>query len=337
MSVFGTDGSVTPAGTVGVELSVVSPFLDERECLPAFCDELRTVLDSLGVDYEVILVDDGSTDGSVEVLAGVNWPQCRILSFIQNAGHQNALDAGLKESTGDWVVTMDADLQHPPECIQGMMDLARDREVDIVYAVRTDRSEENSAKRFSAAAYYLLASALSGIDVVRNAADFRLMSRRVVDVVNAVPGEKVFRLLLPSLGFPFAEFEFRARPRAAGSTKFSMARMLTLALSGSVSFSSFLLRWVSFAGLLTSFLALLWFFGVLASAFLGNTVPGWASVMSVLLLLGGLTLFSLGLLGEYLARIYDLLKDRPPYVIARTISLESPKLHEGLEFPPGDP
>jgi len=321
---------------VPVELSVVSPFLDERESLPAFCSELRTALDSLGIEYEVILVDDGSTDGSVESLAGVDWPECRILSFIQNAGHQNALDAGLKASSGDWVLTLDADLQHPPECIQGMIEMARDREVDIVYAVRTDRSEEGAAKRLTAGAYYLLASALTRVDVVRNAADFRLMSRRVVDVLNSVPGEKVFRLLLPSLGFPSAEFEFRARERAAGSTKFSMVKMITLALSGAGSFSSFLLRLVSLIGLVTSFLALLWLVGVIASAFLGNTVPGWASVMSVLLMLGGLTLFSLGLLGEYLARIFDLLKGRPPYVIAKTIPLGSVESPDGQQLPPGE-
>lgn len=302
-------------------MTVVSPFYNEVEGIAEFCLQLRSVLEAMDVQYEVVLVDDGSTDGSWEAATGLDWPQRTVLRLASNAGHQAALDAGVRHSRGEFVVTMDSDLQHPPEVVAELLATIRAESVDVVYAVRSDRREEGRFKRWSAHWYYRVVRALTSVPIIEDAADFRIMSRFVVDVVNAIPDKKVFRLILPSLGFSFSTVAYKANSRYAGESKYSLRNMTGLAIRSSVDFSPHPLRIVAIMGVLTSVLAVVWLLFVFVSFLTGSALIGWPSLMAVVLVFGGLTLFSLGVIGEYVGELYEIAKGRPRYVVR---SIERP-------------
>jgi len=241
-----------------------------------------------------------------------------LVRLNANVGHQPALEAGLQFALGQLVVTMDADLQHPPSVIPQLVRTAIDRGVDVVYAIRSDRSDESWFKRSSALWYYRIMRSLTGVRIMDHAADFRLMTRFVVDVVNAIPEKKVYRLLLPSLGFRSTAVVFQSAPRRAGKSKYGLRRMFALALRSSVQFSPHPLRLVALIGLVTSVLAFIWLAFVLGAYLTGSALGGWPSLMSVTLVLGGIILFSLGVVGEYVGEIFGTLKGRPHYVIRST-------------------
>lgn len=299
-------------------LSVVTPCFNEAESLPSFLSDLRENLESLGLSYEVVVVDDGSSDSSWDILRDLAWPQLRGIRLLANRGHQVALDAGLKAACGEFVVTMDSDGQHPPAVIAQLLDSAVSQGVDVVYAVRSDRSDDGWAKRQSARAYYRMIRGLTGVPVEDSAADFRLMRRSVVDVLNGIPDQKVFRLLLPYFGFNSSSVDFRARPREQGESKYSFGRMLALALRSSIQFSTKPLRMVMGVGFVMAAFAAFWLAWVLVDFAFGRTVAGWASQMAVTLIVGGLTLFSLGIVGEYVGEIFERVSGRPPFLVRET-------------------
>jgi dolichol-phosphate mannosyltransferase len=300
-------------------LSVVIPMYNEEDALVPLIDRLRPVLDALGEPYEVVAVDDGSRDATAQLLLGAcrMWPQLRVVRLRRNAGHQAALTAGLHRATGRYVVSIDADLQDPPEKIGEMLRLAQRERLDVVYGVRSDRTTDSLFKRHSAAAYYRIMRRVAGAWVPRQAGDFRLLSRAVVDTLKALPEhEPVYRLLVPSLGFPSGEVPFVRAQRVAGRTKYPLAKMIRLALNSITSFSAAPLRLATWLGVVAfAFCLLMMIFGVVAYA-TGVTVPGWASLFVAVLLLGGVQLVCLGLLGEYIGRIYTALQDRPTYLVA---------------------
>ena len=283
--------------------------------MPYFLSDLRMNLDYIGVDYEVVVVDDGSTDSSWDVITNTDWPQLNGIRLFSNRGHQVALDAGLQTAKGDFIVTMDSDGQHPPSIVARLLDVAVSRDVEVVYAVRSNRSDDGWAKRQSARAYYRFMRVLTGIPIADSAADFRLMSRGVVDVLNQIPNQKVFRLLLPYLGFSSETVDFRAEPRKHGSSKYSIRRMLALAFRSAIEFSTRPLRIVTTTGVLMAVFAALWLAWVLVDFAAGRTVAGWASQMAVTLVVGGLTLFSLGIVGEYVGEIFDRVSGRPHFLV----------------------
>ena len=297
------------------KLSVVAPCFNEAASLPSFLSDLRTCLESLGIGYEVVLVDDGSSDSSWDVLANFDWPQLRGLRLLANRGHQVALDAGLRATTGEYVVTMDSDGQHPPKVVAELLDAALTQDVDVVYAIRSDRSDDGWYKKNSARAYYRVMRGLTGVPVLESAADFRLMSRFVVDVVNGVPEQKVFRLLLPYLGFSSTTVDFQARPRAHGESKYSFGRMLALAVNSSIQFSTKPLRLVTAIGFTMAVISGLWLAWVLVDFVAGRTVAGWASQMAITLVVGGLTLLSLGIVGQYVGELFERVSGKPPYIV----------------------
>jgi glycosyltransferase involved in cell wall biosynthesis len=298
-------------------LSVVTPMYDERAAVDQFVSRLRPVLDGLGVTYEVVAVDDGSRDATVARLLEFRgeWPRLRVVSLRRNVGHQAALAAGLRSARGDYVVSIDADLQDPPAVIAEMLTVARSRRVDVVYGVRADRRADSAFKRRTAGLYYWLMRRLVGPWVADQAGDFRLMSRAVVDVLNALPSP-VYRLVVPSLGFSSATVSYVRAARVAGETKYPLGRMIRLTVDSVTSFSAAPLRVATWLGLV-SFLACL---GLIVSGLVawgaGGTVPGWTSLFVAVLLLGGIQLICLGLLGEYIGRIYAATQSRPPYLVA---------------------
>ncbi|MEV4410882.1 glycosyltransferase family 2 protein [Catellatospora sp. NPDC049609] len=299
-------------------LSVVIPMYNEEAVLPLLVARLRPVLDGLGRGYEVVAVDDGSRDdtASLVTLMAAKWPQLRLVRLRRNSGHQAALTAGLHRSRGDYVVTIDADLQDPPEVIAEMLDLAESQGLDIVYGVRGDRASDTAFKRGTAGLYYRLMRRIVGKKMPFGAGDFRLLSRAMVDALRALPEQApVYRLLVPWLGFPSGEVTYVREKRAAGASKYPLGKMIKLTVDSVISFTAAPLRlaiWLGAVGALACLIAavrVLWAYST------GAVVPGWTSLSLVVLFLGACQLICLGLLGEYIGRIYQGIQGRPAYFI----------------------
>ncbi|MDX3383758.1 glycosyltransferase family 2 protein [Streptomyces niveiscabiei] len=302
-----------------VVLSVVVPMFNEEDALPALVNRLRPVLDAMGVAYEVVAVDDGSADRTAVLLDAfrLGWPELRVITLRRNSGHQAALTAGLDRSLGAYTVSIDADLQDPPEKIPEMLDLARGEGLDIVYGIRADRATDTGFKRWTASLYYRLVRRLAGPSVPAQAGDFRLLSRAAVDALKALPDQqRVYRLLVPWLGFPSGEVTYEREARAAGHSKYPLGRMIRLAVDSVTGFSAAPLRIATWLGGF-AFLVCLGLIGytLWAHAY-EETVPGWTSLFIGVLFIGAVQLVCVGLLGEYVGRIYTAVQNRPTYFVA---------------------
>jgi dolichol-phosphate mannosyltransferase len=300
-------------------LTIVVPVFDEEAVLATFAARTRPVLDDLQIPYEVIFVDDGSTDGTPSILVDIarGWEQVRVITLRRNVGHQAALTAGLDYSQGKAVISMDVDLQDPPEVIPAMVEVWRRGGVDVVYAIRADRSKDSHFKRSSARLYYRMMRRVAGDDVPSDAGDFRLMSRAVVQALSHLPERnRVYRLLVPWLGFPSATITYTRDPRAGGHSKYSISKMTRLAFDSVTSFSAQPLRIATWSGVLGSAICLVAVVTAVIAQLAGHTVPGWASVFVAVLFLGAIQLLCLGLLGEYVGRLYAEAQRRPLYHIA---------------------
>jgi dolichol-phosphate mannosyltransferase len=300
-------------------LTVIIPAYDEEAAIPLLSERLRPVLDGLGESYEVLVVDDGSRDATPVILERERrtWPELRVLRLRANAGHQAALSAGLVRARGDWVATLDADLQDPPEVLPQMLALARDEGVDVVYGVRNDRSTDSAFKRLTAQAYYALMRRMVGQHLHADAGDYRLMSRATVEAINVLPEHhRVLRLVVPALGFPGAELGYRRETRVAGRTKYPLSRMVRLSIDSLTGFSVAPLRLATWFGLGGALATALLFGLALVAWVSGRTVPGWTSTFVAVAAVGAVQLLCLGLLGEYVGRLYTQLQGRPAYFVA---------------------
>jgi dolichol-phosphate mannosyltransferase len=310
-------------------LSVVVPMYDEEEVLPIFFERMHPLLDGLGITYEVLVVDDGSRDATATLLlaAAADWPQLRVVRLLRNSGHQAALSAGFRRARGEYLVSIDADLQDPPEVIADLLATARDKDVDVVYGVRSDRSSDSWPKRTSARLYYRLMCRLVGKEIPFDAGDFRLVSRRVVDAVNGLPEDgRVFRLVIPWLGFPSAEVQYARAERAAGTTKYNWSKMFRLAFDSVTAFSAAPLRLATWLGLLGGLLSCLVVVGALIIKMSGRSIPGWTSTVLAVGVIGAIQLVCLGLLGEYVARLFQSSQRRPQFLVGYD-SLDDPGHH----------
>ena len=300
-------------------LSVVVPAYDEEAALPMFASRLRPVLDGLGVAYEVVLVDDGSQDLTAAVALGMrrDWPELRLVGLRVNAGHQAALSAGLRRARGDYIVTIDADLQDPPETIAEMLRIARAEQLDVVHGVRSDRSTDSVFKRTTAGAFYRLIGRLTGGSTRSHAGDFRLMSRATVEAVNTLPESgRVLRFVVPALGYPSASVGYRREARVAGRSKYGLWHMVRLSLDSITAVSVAPLRLATIIGLLGGVLAVLVGITTLVAHWTGHTLPGWTSTVAIVSGFSALQLICLGILGEYLGRTYTFLQNWPTYSVA---------------------
>ncbi len=308
-------------------LSVVVPMYDEREALPHFSSRLRPVLDLLPVPYEVLCVDDGSKDGTSLALLDLcaSWPQLRVLTLRRNVGHQAALSAGLEHAHGDWVVSIDADLQDPPEVIPEMLQVAMAQGVDVVYGVRGDRSSDTLFKRATAGLYYRGMRRAAGVDLPRHAGDFRLMSRSAVSEVNRLRERgRVYRLLIPFMGFSNASVSYRRESRVAGDSKYPVHKMVRLAAESYTSFTTAPLRFATWLGACGFVLCTTFALVALIAYLTENTLPGWTSVAIVLGFVSAAQFFFLGLLGEYVARLYEEVQARPRYFVEPEVRRAAP-------------
>ena len=308
-----------------VALSVVVPCFNEEEVLGQTHERIRAALGNRDdVALEIIYVDEGSKDGTPEILArlGERDETVRVLHLSRNFGHQAAVSAGVAHASGDCVAIIDGDLQDPPEVILKMLDLWRAGS-DVVYGERKARKESMS-KRFAYFVFYRLWRISANIDIPLDSGDFCLMDRQVVDVLNALP-EKVrfFRGLRAWSGFVQTALPYERAARAAGEPKYTFPKLLSLAWDGLFNFSVAPLRFISVIGLMTAFFSVL---GLVLFVFLRafnieifsialRDVPGWTSLVFFILLLGGIQLTCLGILGEYIGRLYDEVKARPTYIV----------------------
>jgi polyisoprenyl-phosphate glycosyltransferase len=302
-------------------LSVVVPVFNEEETLRELHRRLAAALKPVG-EHEIVLVDDGSRDRSWAVmttLAGAD-PSLRLLRLSRNFGHQAAITAGLDVARGDAVVVMDGDLQDPPEVIPELVARWRDGN-DVVYAVRVARPGESRFKLWTSRLYYRLLRRIGGGEIPADAGDFRLMSRRVVDALAAMPERARFlRGMTSWVGFRQTGVEYRRDPRFAGESKYPLRKMLRFAFDGITSFSTVPVQFVAWLGfVLVAFCLVVLGWALYTRFFTDQATPGWTSLLVVVLLLGGVQLLSLGIIGQYVARIFDEAKQRPLYFVAETV------------------
>jgi dolichol-phosphate mannosyltransferase len=314
----------TSPGDDGALISVVAPVYNEAETLPVLHRRLTDALAGVG-RYELVFVDDGSSDGSWEVLRGLADadPHVRLMRLSRNFGHQIALTAALEMARGDAVVSTDSDLQDPPEVIPRLV--AKWREgYDVVYAVRSRREGETRFKLATAAAFYKTINRMSSVDIPEQAGDFRLLSRRALDALLAMPERARFLRGMSSwIGFPQTGVEYQREARHAGETKYPLRRMLHFASDAMTSFSTTPIRIVTalgFVSVLLCLLALVW--TLYERLFTDETVAGWTSVIVVVLFLGGVQLLSLGIIGQYVGRIFEEVKERPLYIVDEVVEPE---------------
>jgi glycosyltransferase involved in cell wall biosynthesis len=303
-------------------LSVVAPVFNEEATLAELHRRLTETLTSLGDTYEIVLVDDGSSDGSWPVLLelAARDSKLRLLRLSRNFGHQAALSAGLDAARGDAVVLMDADLQDPPEVIPSLV--ARWREgFDVVYAIRDDREGEPRLRLASISLFYLLLRRISPTDIPRNVGDFRLLSRRAADAISAMPERARFlRGMTSWIGFRQTGVSYTREARFAGTSKYPPAKLIRLAYDGITSFSTVPIELVTALGLaLVLFCIGVLGWTVYVRFFTAHHPQGWTSVIAVVLLLGGVQLLSLGVIGQYVARIFDETKQRPVYLVDEVV------------------
>lgn len=303
-------------------LSVVVPVHNEQDVLPTLYARLVTALGDL--DWELVLVDDGSRDGTWRLVEGLHAadPRVRAVALSRNFGHAVAITAGLELARGEAVVVMDADLQDPPEVVPELVARWRDG-ADVVYGVREARDGEGWFKVTSAALFYRGLRLLTAIDVPPDVGEFRLLSRRAVEALLQLPERNRYvRGLVSWIGFRQEALPYRRAARAAGVSKYPLGRMLRLASDAVVSFSTVPLQIAVWLGLALS-IGCFAYAGYAAGVKLwtGRTVPGWASEMVAILLIGGAQLVCLGIIGEYIGRIYDEVKRRPLYLVQRALGV----------------
>ncbi len=316
-------------------LSIVIPVYNEEQLLPHLAASLLRILRKTDLASEIILVNDGSRDASLEVMVGLaaSHPEIKIVDLSRNFGKEYAVSAGLRFARGEAVVVMDGDLQHPPEVISRLIEKWREGH-DVVYARHVARREESRMKKMLSALFYLFFNRLTETPIPQNVGDFLLLDRRVVDSINTLPERNRFmKGLFAWVGFRRSEVEYEQAERALGSSKWSLWKLWNFALDGLTSFTTLPLRLWSYIGLLVSLLAMLYaLYLVLRTLILGVDVPGFASLIVVMLMLGGIQLISLGVIGEYLGRLYHEVKQRPLFLVRRTYGFT--EADEGQADPP---
>lgn len=300
-------------------LSIVVPCFNEEACIPELHRRLTgAARKAAGNDYELVLVNDGSRDGSwaaMQKLARAD-PHVLAVNLSRNHGHQLALTAGLDLCRGETILIIDADLQDPPELLSEMLDSMREQDADVVYGVRRSRAGETAFKRATAHGFYRLLSRATEIDIPLDTGDFRLMSRRALDALLAMPEQSRFiRGMVAWIGFRQVPIAYDREERFAGTTKYPLSKMLRFALDALTGFSSAPLKLASHAGLFLSLGSLL-ILAYIAYAFLaGQSIQGWTSLMLVVVVLGAVQMFVLALMGEYIGRLYNEAKGRPLYIV----------------------
>ena len=299
-------------------ISIIAPCYNEEETIGPFLRRIEEILTQINEPYEIVFINDGSKDNTLNILlnAKQNFKNIRIINFSRNFGKEAALTAGLDKARGEAAIPIDVDLQDPPELIKELV--AKWREgYDVVLAKRADRTSDSFAKRVSADLFYKLNGKISNVDIPNNVGDFRLMSKRVVEALKQLPeNQRFMKGLFAWVGFKTTVIEYAREKREAGQSSFNGWKLWNFALDGITSFSTLPLRIWLYIGALVSFLSFLYgSFIILKTLIFGVDLPGYASLAVIMLFLGGIQLIGIGILGEYIGRIYSESKRRPSYII----------------------
>lgn len=299
-------------------VSFVVPVFNEEGNLHEFHARLTEVMSKLPYDYDIIFVDDGSSDASAAILYKLSQTDEHVQAYLlsRNFGHQMALTCGLDHAEGDAVITMDGDLQHPPELVPELIKLW-DLGFEIVQTIRKDTEDASFLKKMTSSYYYKIINKMSKVSITPGGSDFRLMDKVAVEALRLY-GERArfIRGLVNNLGFEYTTVEFIAPPRFAGQSKYNLRKMLHFALDGITAFSNVPLRWALYAGLSFGLGSMLVIGHVMfIKFFTEDAVPGWTTIAASVLFLGGIELVGLGILGEYIGRIFEEVKQRPLYLI----------------------
>lgn len=299
--------------------TIIAPIFNELENIPELYPRIRDVMDQTNEPWELILVDDGSTDGSTEIIRKLaeNDKRVRPIIFARNFGHQIAVTAGIDYSRGDAVVIIDADLQDPPEVILELIGKWREG-YEVVYAVREEREGETWFKRFTASLFYRLIRAVTNVDIPLDTGDFRLIDKKVVDIMKTMRERHRFlRGMSAWVGFKQVGVKYKRKPRYAGTSKYPLSKMIQFALNAITSFSYFPLQLATYIGFVAAGLSVL-AIPIIAILRLttGTVLMGQATTLIMVFFFGGVQLISLGIIGEYIGRIYDEVKGRPLYTVA---------------------
>jgi polyisoprenyl-phosphate glycosyltransferase len=311
-----------------MKLSIIIPVFNEEAVIATTHSRIisltgemmqKKVID----DYEIIYIDDGSRDGSLNILKGFSAksPKTKVISFSRNFGHQPALAAGILHTSGDAVVSLDADLQDPPELIGEMIREYKNGH-DIVYAVRKERNADSLFKRWTARLFYKLMQSM-GVDIIYDHADYRMISRKVVEEFRKMKEFNLFlRGIFPFMGFNHAIVRYERQKRAAGETKYPLKKMVSFAWQGITSFSSVPLKMASVTGLAIFFGSLCLIAWALYTKIHGEAIPGWTSIVIPMFFIGGLNILFLGLIGEYIGKMYLEVKKRPLFIVKESYNLD---------------
>ena len=308
------------------KISLVIPMYYEEQVAEECYRRTRNVLKSIEeYDYEIIFINDGSKDKTLEILETIAKEdnKVKVISFSRNFGHQSAVTAGLKYATGDAIIIMDADLQDPPELIPDMLKYWENG-YDVIYGKRKKREGESAFKLLTAKVFYETLNKLSDVEIPKDTGDFRLVDKKVVDVVNNLPEHNKFlRGLFSWVGFRQYAYEYERKERFAGKTKYPLKKMMKLAKDGIFSFSTKPLKIVGGLGIISVIISIaILIYAILSYAYSWNNLtPGWTSIMCTITFLGGVILLSLWMIGEYIGRIYEETKQRPQYIIEKTINI----------------
>ena len=314
-------------------ISIVMPVFCESATIGVLLADVRERISGLDIDHEFILVDDGSTDDTWSKLEGLRerFPSLRAARLSRNFGKELALCAGLEMARGAAVVVMDGDGQHPPSLVPEMIDLWRRTDVEIVEAVKSHRGKETYFSKMSAGIFYVLWNKMSGFEL-RGASDFKLLDRKAVDAYLRMNERHVFfRGMTAWLGFRTVQIPFEVAERSGGSSGWSLIKRIRLAVDGISGFSSLPLQLVTLAGVAFLVFAIGFAIQTLVRWYSGHSVDGFPTVILLLLIIGSLLMISLGIIGTYLARIYEEIKHRPRYVIAETLEEANPELARRAE------
>ncbi|MFT5721040.1 MAG: glycosyltransferase involved in cell wall biosynthesis [Motiliproteus sp.] len=302
------------------KLSLVCPCYNEAEVLGFFMEAVSPVLTEIGLSYEIVFINDGSTDGTLDALQALQgqYLGIRIINLSRNFGKEAALTAGIDQARGEALIPIDVDLQDPPELIK---DFVREwhNGFDVVVAKRVDRSSDTRAKKLSAELYYKFHNAISYVPIPDNVGDYRLITRKVVDAIQLLPeNQRFMKGVFSWVGFNTQVVEYTRGPRKAGNTSFNGWKLWNFALEGITSFSTTPLRiWLYIGALISLFAFLYGSVIVIKTLLFGADTPGYASLLTVILFLGGIQLIGIGVLGEYMGRLYMEAKRRPVYIIDR--------------------
>lgn len=316
---------LTPAVPARPVLSVVAPVFNEEETVAAFVEQVTGVLESIGESYEIVLVNDGSRDRSLAVMRDLQArnPHVRIVDFSRNFGHQIAISAGLDYARGKAVVIIDSDLQDPPEVIEELVQKWRSG-AEVVYAQRRHRKGETAFKLFTADAFYRIMRRITSVDIPGNTGDFRLLDRKVVNaLIDMREHHRFMRGLSAWVGYRQEAVQYDRHERFAGTTKYPLRKMIRFSIDAITSFSTIPLQLATTFGFFLAGISLLGILVAIVLRILIHAVVGQASTLILVLFMGGIQLIFLGILGEYLGRVYDEVRARPLYLVREVISSDN--------------